>query len=110
MNRLMFVSWVCCLAIFSSVVWPAEKKPWAKHCTLRGIPLGDKTEDGKNWTALMHKFVTECAPVQACVLACERHDCGAGAGGCFHDCGQSYIAPEILAELYDAKSEKVCPK
>ena len=105
---------LCVLSIALSLSNPAsanDKKPWAKHCTLVGIPA-DPHGKGE-FDRLMQDFVRECAPVQACVLACMRSHCGFGAGGCFHDCGtdgfRDYGPPEALAELYAAKDNKVCP-
>jgi hypothetical protein len=102
----------CTLALalaFCSSAHAGEKKSWAKHCTVAGI----STDGEPKFAELLHAFARECAPVQACVLACMRNHCDVGAGGCFHDCGtdgfQAYGPPEALAELYAAKDKRVCP-
>jgi hypothetical protein len=113
MSNLPSMRSVICTLVFAlafySLAHAGEMKPWAKHCTLVGIPTGGDPK----FTELLHDFVRECVPVQACVLSCMRNHCDVGAGGCFHDCGtngfKDYGPPEALAELYAKKDKRVCP-
>ena len=101
---------VILLALLLPIAASSEvKKPWAKHCTLTGIPASPHGKE--KFDLLMQDFARECAPVHACVLACMRNHCDVGAGGCFHDCGgqSDYGPPEVLADMYAAKDKRVCP-
>jgi hypothetical protein len=92
----------------SSLVLGAENgKPWSRHCSLQGIPVDSGTEIGKRFA----EFAKRCEPTDACILACTRNECGGGAGGCFHDCGDrsSYGPPETLANMYAARDARLCP-
>ena len=55
----------------------ASNASWKQHCTLDGI--SDRT--------FFKKLAQECAPVDACILACVRAGCATEVkGGCFHSC------------------------
>lgn len=88
----------------------AADKPWAKHCTLVGVPeANEKSEVGR----MLHEFADRCEPVDACLLSCMRNHCDEGAGGCFHDCGPEGFANtrplDVLANMYEVKDTLVCP-
>lgn len=56
--------------------------PWAKHCTLTGIPQ----EDQEFWLP----YANRCLDIDACYLACARNGCTPHTGGgCFHACNIS---------------------
>ena len=85
----------------------SETVMWKEHCTIAGIDVDEHSDAGK----LIREFAQRCSPTDACVLACMRNQCDAGAGGCFHDCGgrSAYGPPEVLAEMYANKDKRLCP-
>ena len=104
---IMFLRIPLAMLLACGYAHAADEKPWAKHCTLEGIPsASDKGEFGK----ILKDFKERCLPEHACVLSCMRSKCPTPPGGCFHACGPSdYGPPEVLANMYAAKDPKVCP-
>ena len=80
---------------------------WKKQCTTAGIQeINPASEMGK----MFSPFAKRCTSTDACVLSCERNDCGGGAGGCFHSCGgrSSYGSNEELAILFAHHDARIC--
>jgi len=107
MYRLSLLALFFC-AMSSLAFAGSDTKSWAKHCSLAGIALNDRDEQMKK---LLSEFAQRCDPTDACLLSCERNQCGAGAGGCFHDCsnGSIYGPPEVLADMFSKRDRRLCP-